>query len=97
MPVYLWTSDGQRFELAANTSVDETLVKLRAIMSGRGDATDFDLASGHTMWLNGREVRWAAAFDTDDPGRDSPAVVDFSTMLLGADSGGSPTPGGPRR
>lgn len=98
MAIYVWTSDGHVFEMADNTSEDETNTRIRDAMNGQGaEVIQLDLASGNSVWFNGRQVAWAAVYDTDDPVNDKPAVVDFTTMLLGVgggDSGGG-APGGP--
>jgi hypothetical protein len=94
MAVHVWTSDGYDFELEANVSLDETVQRIRAAMDGAGSLVEFDLASGHTMVFNGRNVAWAAAFNTDDAANadDRPSIVNYTTMILTEGGASRPQP-----
>jgi hypothetical protein len=94
MPVHVWTSDGHDFTLADNTSLDETVQRIRAAMDGQGSVVEFDLASGHILVLNGRTVGWATAFNIETAAVSAPSVVNYTTMILSGGESSPPT--GPR-
>ena len=94
MPVHVRTSDRHDFALDDTTSLDTTRDRIQNAMEQQSVIL-LNLASGHTVCFNGRQVAWAVVLDTDVISYDPP-IVDLTTMLLSDGASGGSTPGGPR-